>query len=231
VEVKKTMNRIKFALVVMPRYSITVFIFLLLVAVFFYAGGTLHDPGSKGYSFTRNFFSDLGILSSQNIVSVVLFGMALLVCGLTFMIYFFYFMKLFNQNTTNSKLGKIGTLFGILGAIFFIIVGFTPHNYVHDSHVLSVHWAFRCFFLASSFLTFSIFRDSRFDSRYAYGYLIFAILIFFYIIVLEFGPSPRESDFALVFNVVSQKIIVFVFILSVLLQSLGNATLIDNNKL
>ena len=87
------------------------------------------------------------------------------------------------------------------------------------------------FFLASSFLTFSIFRDSRFDSRYAYGYLIFAILIFFYIIVLEFGPSPRESDFALVFNVVSQKIIVFVFILSVLLQSLGNATLIDNNKL
>ena len=73
----------------MPRYSISVFIFLLLVAVFFYAGGTLHDPGSKGYSFTRNFFSDLGILSSQNIVSVVLFGMALLVCGLTFMIYFF----------------------------------------------------------------------------------------------------------------------------------------------
>ncbi|GIS47767.1 MAG: hypothetical protein Ct9H90mP20_4370 [Candidatus Neomarinimicrobiota bacterium] len=54
---KKIMNRIKFALVVMPRYSISVFIFLLLVAVFFYAGGTLHDPGSKGYSFTEIFLA------------------------------------------------------------------------------------------------------------------------------------------------------------------------------
>tara|TARA_Y100000591_G_C21549312_1_gene552838 strand:- start:230 stop:646 length:417 start_codon:yes stop_codon:yes gene_type:complete len=137
-------------------------------------------------------------------------------------------MKLFSAETLNSVLGKIGAFFGIIGAIFFIVVGFTPHNYIHDLHVFSVNWAFRCFFLASTFLTISIFRDESFDNRYAYGYFLFAVLIFFYILVLEFGPSPSDSDFALVFNVVSQKIIVIVFIFSVLLQSIGNEKLIKN---
>ena len=222
------MNRIRFALVAMPRYSITIFILLLMVSISFYSGGTLNDPSSPGYSMTRNFFSDLGILSQENIVSVAMFGLALLLCGLTFIFYFYYFMKLFNQDTLISKLGKIGAFFGIIGAICFIIVGFTPHNFVHDSHVIAVNWAFRCFFFASSFLTFSIFRDKRFDHRYAYGYFLFALLIFFYILVLEFGPSPSESDFALVFNVVSQKIIVLVFIFSVLFQSIGNEKMVDN---
>ena len=222
------MNRLKFALVTMPRYSITIFILLLLLSISFYSGGTLNDPSTDGYSMTRNFFSDLGILSKQNIISVILFGLALLLCGLTFIFYFYYFMKLFNVKKLNSKMGKTGAFFGILGAIFFIIVGFTPHNHIHDLHVFSVNWAFRCFFLASSLLTFSIFRDKKFDPRYAYGYALFAALIFFYILVLEFGPSPAESDFALVFNVVSQKIIVLVFIFSVLFQSIGNEKMVDN---
>ncbi|GIS47766.1 MAG: hypothetical protein Ct9H90mP20_4360 [Candidatus Neomarinimicrobiota bacterium] len=90
--------------------------------------------------------------------------MALLVCGLTFMIYFFYFMKLFNQIRQIANLVKL-ELFLEFWELSFLSLLDLPHNYVHDSHVLSVHWAFRCFFLASSFLTFSIFRDSRFDSN------------------------------------------------------------------
>ena len=222
------MNKLKFALVIVPRWSISIFIILLFLSISFYSGGTLNDPNSQGYSMFRNFFSDLGILNQQNIISVILFGLALLLCGLTFIFYFYYFMKLFSAETLNSVLGKIGAFFGIIGAIFFIVVGFTPHNYIHDLHVFSVNWAFRCFFLASTFLTISIFRDESFDNRYAYGYFLFAVLIFFYILVLEFGPSPSDSDFALVFNVVSQKIIVIVFIFSVLLQSIGNEKLIKN---
>ena len=222
------MNKLKFALVIVPRWSISIFIILLFLSISFYSGGTLNDPNSQGYSMFRNFFSDLGILNQQNIISVILFGLALLLCGLTFIFYFYYFMKLFSVETLNGMLGKIGAFFGILGAIFFIVVGFTPHNQIHDLHVFSVNWAFRCFFLASSFLTLSIFRDKSFDHRYAYGYFLFAVLIFFYILVLEFGPSSSDSDFALVFNVVSQKIIVIVFIFSVLFQSIGNEKMVKN---
>jgi len=55
-------------------------------------------------------------------------------------------------------------------------------------------------------------------------------LIFAYIIILEFGPSPRDSDFSLIFNVIAQKFIVLVFILSVFYQSFGNASFLTQNK-
>ena len=79
-----------------------------MVSISFYSGGTLNDPYSPGYSMTRNFLGDLGIFTQENIVSVAMFGLALLLCGLTFIFYFYYFMKLFNQDTLISKLGKIG---------------------------------------------------------------------------------------------------------------------------
>ena len=223
------MKFIKLALVTIPRYNIGIFILLFFSSILFYGGGTLNDPSSKGYSFTRNFFSDLGILSDQNLASFILFAFGLLVCGVTFVIYFYYFMKLFNKSMISDKLGKTGSLFGIAGAIFFIVVGFTPHNYVLDSHVIAVKWAFRCFLATSILLSFAMFKDKRFENKYAYGYLSFSVMIFFYILILEFGPPPKESDFSLVFNVVSQKIIVLVFILSVLYQSLGNASFISKH--
>ena len=224
------MISLKNTLVVYPRYSICLFIFLFCSSILFYPGGTLHNPSTIGYSFTRNFFSDLGILSQENIISVILFAMGLLVVGLNFILYFYSFMKLFNANTFIGKIGKAGSIFGIIGAIFFIIIGFTPHNFVHDSHIIAVNWAFRSFCLASLLLFYSMYNDSRFEWRYALGYLIFSLLIFFYIIVLEFGPSPRDSDFSLVFNVIAQKIIVLVFVLSVFYQSFGNASFLNKHN-
>ena len=38
-------------------------------------------------------------------------------------------------------------------------------------------------------------------------------------LILIYGPSPRESDFALIFQVTAQKIILFNFILSILVQT------------
>jgi len=225
------MISLKNSLVIIPRYTILLFIIFFCASIFFYTGGTLHNPNTVGYSFTRNFFSDLGILSGENIISVVLFALGLLIVGLTFILYFYNFMKLFNTPTMNSKIGKVGSVFGIIGAIFFIIIGFTPHNYVHDSHIIAVNWAFRSFCICSILLFYSMHKDSRFESRYAMGYLIFSLLIFAYIIILEFGPSPRDSEFSLIFNVISQKIIVLAFILSVFYQSFGNASFIIKNNI
>ena len=223
------MKSLRLAIVTIPRYNIGIFILLFFSAIIFYGGGTLNNPDTEGYSFTRNFFSDLGILSEQNIISVICFATGLLVCGITFGVYFYYFMKLFDKKTISHRMGIIGSLSGIAGAFFFIIVGFTPHNYVLDSHVIAVNWAFRCFLIASILLSFAMFKDKRFENKYAIGYLFFAILIFLYILVLEFGPPPKQSDFSLIFNVVSQKIIVLVFILSVYYQSLGNSNFISKH--
>jgi hypothetical protein len=179
-----------------------------------------------GYSFTRNFFSDLGKFTTENIISAMMFNLSLIVCGWSFAAYFFYFTKLFNQNTIIHILAKVGSFAGIIGALCFIGVGLTPHNLFLDYHIVFVNWAFRSFLLAGISLSVVLYKDNRFENRFAMGYFIFAILTFLYVLVLEFAPDPKISDFALIFNVIAQKIIIFAFIFSILYQSFGNSKLL-----
>lgn len=213
-------------LITLPRVVCIYFVISFILAMIMYAGGTINDPESMGYSFTRNFFSDLGKFTTENIISAMMFNLSLIVCGWSFAAYFFYFTKLFNQNTIIHILAKVGSFAGIIGALCFIGVGLTPHNLFLDYHIVFVNWAFRSFLLASISLSVVLYKDNRFENRFAMGYFIFAILTFLYVLVLEFAPDPKISDFALIFNVIAQKIIIFAFILSILYQSFGNSKLL-----
>jgi len=213
-------------LITLPRVVCIYFVISFILAMIIYAGGTINDPESMGYSFTRNFFSDLGKFTTENIISAMMFNLSLIVCGWSFAAYFFYFTKLFNQNTIIHILAKVGSFAGIIGALCFIGVGLTPHNLFLDYHIVFVNWAFRSFLLASISLSVVLYKDNRFENRFAMGYFIFAILTFLYVLVLEFAPDPKISDFALIFNVIAQKIIIFAFIFSILYQSFGNSKLL-----
>jgi len=213
-------------LITLPRVVCIYFVISFILAMIIYAGGTINDPESMGYSFTRNFFSDLGKFTTENIISAMMFNLSLIVCGWSFAAYFFYFTKLFNQNTIIHILAKVGSFAGIIGALCFIGVGLTPHNLFLDYHIVFVNWAFRSFLLAGISLSVVLYKDNRFENRFAMGYFIFAILTFLYVLVLEFAPDPKISDFALIFNVIAQKIIIFAFILSILYQSFGNSKLL-----
>ena len=213
-------------LITLPRVVCIYFVISFILAMIIYAGGTINDPESMGYSFTRNFFSDLGKFTTENIISAMMFNLSLIVCGWSFAAYFFYFTKLFNQNTIIHILAKVGSFAGIIGALCFIGVGLTPHNLFLDYHIVFVNWAFRSFLLAGISLSVVLYKDNRFENRFAMGYFIFAILTFLYVLVLEFAPDPKISDFALIFNVIAQKIIIFAFIFSILYQSFGNSKLL-----
>lgn len=213
-------------LITLPRVVCIYFVISFILAMIMYAGGTINDPESMGYSFTRNFFSDLGKFTTENIISAMMFNLSLIVCGWSFAAYFFYFTKLFNQNTIIHILAKVGSYAGIIGALCFIGVGLTPHNLFLDYHIVFVNWAFRSFLLAGISLSVVLYKDNRFENRFAMGYFIFAILTFLYVLVLEFAPDPKISDFALIFNVIAQKIIIFAFIFSILYQSFGNSKLL-----
>ena len=213
-------------LITLPRVVCIYFVISFILAMIMYAGGTINDPESMGYSFTRNFFSDLGKFTTENIISAMMFNLSLIVCGWSFAAYFFYFTKLFNQNTIIHILAKVGSYAGIIGALCFIGVGLTPHNLFLDYHIVFVNWAFRSFLLAGISLSVVLYKDNRFENRFAMGYFIFAILTFLYVLVLEFAPDPKISDFALIFNVIAQKIIIFAFIFSILYESFGNSKLL-----
>ena len=223
------MSNYKLFLVTLPRYAIFAVILFLGLAIVFYKGGTMNDPSSIGYSFTLNFFSDLGRYKPENMISLVLFALALGICGIIFNIYFYYFIKLFPKNNIYHQMAKIGCVAGMLGGICFFAVGLTPTNTIVGPHIFFANWAFRLFLIASVLLSIVLYKDERFNRLYFIGYTLFALLIFIYVLILELAPSPSESNFALMFNVVAQKAIVLVFIFSVFFQTFGNLKIISKH--
>ena len=100
-------------------------------------------------------------------------------------------------------------------------VGLTPADLYLDLHIECAHWLFRFMFIASLFYAVVIFRHSTFENKYSGGYLGFTFTILLYILISELGPDPKVSQFALVLQVVSQKIILLIFMVAIYIQTLG----------
>ena len=112
-------------------------------------------------------------------------------------------------------------LFGVLGGLSLIGVGLTPANLYLELHIICATWLFRFFFVTSLCYTIVIYHDPDFENKYTGGYLIFTISILLYIIISEMGPNPKVDEFALTIQVISQKIILLIFMVAIYIQTLG----------
>ena len=212
-------------LVILPRLATILFIFFQLAGMFLYPGGTMFNSASKGYTFSENFFSDMGAYTARNgepnYLSMILFSFSLAIVGVTFILYYFTLPLLFKSNKLNYLFTLIGTLFAFMGSICLIGTGLTPSDLVLKSHQFFANNIFYSFLLTSFFYTIAIFRSNQIEKKYAIGYFIFFLSIFIYVGILNFGPSADLNNSALIFQVISQKIIVLVFIFSVIHQTFG----------
>ena len=214
------------ALVLIPRLAAILFIFLQVVGMKVYPGGTMYDVSTIGYSFSKNFFSDMGAYAARNgepnYLSMIIFSLSLTIVGVTFSLYYLFLAKVLgSQDRINNLLVSIGTLFAIGGSICMIGTGFTPSDIVFAAHVFFANNIFHCFLVTALFYTIAIFRSDSLKKRYAMGYAIFFISIFFYVGILQYGPSANSGESALIFQVISQKMIVIVFCCSVIHQTFG----------
>jgi len=198
-----------------------IFIVLNIIAMLLYPGGTLHNPETNHYMFKENFFSDLGITISHsgenNYISCILFNLSLIVCGITFIMLFYKVRNVFETKI----LTILATFFGVCGGLSYIGVAMTPSNLLLDAHIFFAHSIFRFLFIASVFYSILIFKTEDFDSKYGYGFIVFGIMILLYVIVSELGPNPRNSQFALVLQAISQKIIALWILVSLYIYSIG----------
>lgn len=205
-----------------------------MTGMLLYPGGTMFNKAAKGYTFSENFFSDMGAYAARNgdpnYLSMILFSLSLTVVGVTFILYYLTIPSLFKSDRLSYFISLLGSLFAIAGSLCLIGTGLTPSDLVLESHKFFANNIFYSFLFTSFFYTLVIFKSNSIKKRYAIGYLFFFVSIFFYVGVLNFGPSADLNNSALVFQVVSQKLIVFVFILSVLHQTFGFENLINNNK-
>ena len=211
-------------LIELPRMVLGIFVVLNIIAMLSYPGGTYLDNTTVGYSFTRNFLSDLGRTLSYpgevNFLSAQLFNMALILAGVVFANFYLHVRTVFSAKNQRT-LAFIGSFFGVLGGFSLAGVGLTPADLYLDLHIICANWLFRFFFVASLFYSIVIFRDDQYENKFASGYLIFTFSILLYIMVSELGPDPKISLFALTFQVVSQKIILLILMASIYIQTIG----------
>ena len=211
-------------LITFPRQVLWLFVVLNITSMILYPGSTYRDHLTLGYSFTENFLSDLGrtltFSGKINFLSSQLFNMSLVLAGGVFSLFYLHVRKVFNLDK-QKILAFIGSLFGILGGISLAGVGLTPADLYLDLHIICANWLFRFMFVASFFYTIVIFRHPIFENKYAGGYLVFSITILLYILISELGPDPKLNFFALGIQVISQKMILIIFIVAVYVQTLG----------
>ena len=207
----------------MPQYSMVIFIFLNITAMMFYAGGNINNPDYDGYSFIRNFFSDLGrrysLSGESNLISCVLFNSSLTIVGLTFITLFYKARSIFSEN---KILVFLATFFGVYSGFSYVGVAFTPADLYLEAHIFFAHWAFRALFAASILYSILIFKTDGFDNKYAYVFIIFGFMVLFYVLYSEvILDDPRTNPASLVKHVVAQKMVAFWILFAVYVYSIG----------
>ena len=184
----------------------------------------MDDPTTAGYSFTHNFLSNLGMITSEsgqpNWVSAILFFIALGMAGAALVIFFILFRRFFLGTRLQAVLSLVGSTLGVLAGISFMGIAFTPADIARPAHILFVMWAFRLFPLAVLCYVPVMFMDKQYSKLYAWVFTVFCLMLIGYYLLLTNGPSLTSPQ-GLVIQVVGQKVIAYASILSIGLQSIG----------
>ena len=205
------------------------FVVLTIIAMFFYPGGTFVSPATKGYSFFRNFFSDLGRTQTHsgasNTVAAILFFVALTLAGLGLASFFLAMPRFFRQARLPLRFSRLGSAAGLVSGLAFVGVAWAPVNLVGWLHRLFVQVAFLAFFLAVLFYIGAMLQTRTYPRRYAYICGAFVLLLAAYLVLLFFGPSLLSAT-GLIIHAAGQKIIVYAALAAAFILSDGARRLI-----
>ena len=211
------MNVTRFWTVYIIRFVTIFFIFSLLVAAYFFPGGNLHNPSQVGYSFSHNFLSELGgyvtFSDKPNSISSFFFNFSMF-CFLLVGIASFYIPRLFKENQMSYYFSFLAAIFFFIGMIFFAGVALTPHDLYRDIHVFFALNAFRLLVPASLFFVIAFLKSDA-DNKYIIVNIIFLISTVTYVVYQLNSGSPRDSVELLVQNVLMQKSIAIIHIISI----------------
>ena len=187
------------------------FLILVSLAMFFYAGGTRDNPALLGYSFWGNTISDSGRTIAWsgvlNITSMVFLSSALIVFAIFFIPFYLILSKLFSEGKIEKYASKIGAILGIIFSLSYIGIAFTPADVLYMPHMIFVLIGYVCAFVMSVCYTIAFFKNKEFSNIYA---IIFALFTLFYFVTQIIAIVGLTSDRNLM--VLMQKLGTFVSI-------------------
>ena len=178
-------------------------------------------PQLREYSFTRNYFSDLGrsktFRGQPNNPSQQIFTFSLVFSGVSTLFYFLALPGLFRS----KPIILVASLFGIIAGISYIGIALIPWNLNYWGHVNCVRTGFVAFLIMSILYAMAIFQEEGFPNKYAIALALFAIILGMQILIMFYGPRAYRSDEGLFIQVIAQKVVVYAEIFVILYTSIG----------
>src|SRR5882672_8541419 len=201
-------------------YASAQFVVLTSVAMLVFPGGATYEPDARRYLFLQNFFSDLGATQTQrgqsNLFSMILFIVALLSVGASLIVAAPVWKRVIASRDKKGYFGDTAQLFAVLSGICYSGIAVTPWNLMLDIHMLFVQGAFTLLLAFVICLTAMQLRNT-WPVRYIVSNVVYIAILTGYVFVLFHGPNLLTLH-GLMFQVIAQKLIVYVSILNLAYQ-------------
>lgn len=212
------------------------FVILTTIAMFLFPGGySVYDIviPSTHYRFDINFFSDLGMLTTEtglsNIPSAILWCIALTSVGVSFLLYAITLPFYFQKKTIQRGFAVISSVIAAFSALGFIGIAWTPWDVLLLLHIFFVFFAFPVSIGYSSLFCISIFMKKSYPNIFGYLLIVFSIAMGAYLWFLFGGPSIEGWEGRII-AVLAQKAIVYIMIVLIPVQAVGSLIALKRNK-
>ena len=225
------------------RIASVYYVVAVVIAILLYPGGNHIELDQVGYSLQKNFLSELGFHKTMsgdlNFFSSFFWNTAmymLLLQGIAFL----FIPSLFRENRYSFAFACLGTLFMFPACIFFVGVALTPGDIFFDAHIFTTTTAFNLYTVSIFFYVLA-FISSSLSNYYTSGAILLLIAVSVYSYYLSgYQPIDAIKDRELylevytmdllIFNVVLQKVIISLMIITIITFSFGLNKLINKKE-
>jgi len=225
------------------RIASVYYVVAVVIAILLYPGGNHIELDQVGYSLHKNFLSELGFHKTMsgdlNFFSSFFWNTAmymLLLQGIAFL----FIPSLFRENRYSFAFACLGTLFMFPACIFFVGVALTPGDIFFDAHIFTTTTAFNLYTVSIFFYVIA-FISSSLSNYYTSGAILLLIAVSVYSYYLSgYQPIDAIKDRELylevytmdllIFNVVLQKVIISLMIITIITFSFGLNKLINKKE-
>ena len=225
------------------RIASVYYVVAVVIAILLYPGGNHIELDQVGYSLHKNFLSELGFHKTMsgdlNFFSSFFWNTAmymLLLQGIAFL----FIPSLFRENKYSFAFACLGTLFMFPACIFFVGVALTPGDIFFDEHIFTTTTAFNLYTVSIFFYVLA-FISSSLSNYYTSGAILLLIAVSVYSYYLSgYQPIDAIKDRELylevytmdllIFNVVLQKVIISLMIITIITFSFGLNKLINKKE-
>ena len=192
----------------LARFTLAITVALIIISGVLYPGGNIADNSAPGYSFSRNFLSDLGgtvaINGRSHRLGAMIFAGALIISVLVLAGLFVGTIRVLSSEPRAVLFARLAAVAGALTCIGYIGVALAPIDRGHDLHMLTTMVANRSFPVAAAFLAIGTSRDPRFRSRATVGWVALLCVLAIFIAIGHLGPGV-DTTRGLIIQVLTQK--------------------------